>query len=321
MEYMAALRKIQIEMGDVTTDEETVIHKMTDEDRHRFMSDPEIKYAVVDDEIHDKQCEKLRGVSNDFIIFIPTYQDHYKPCSICAVRAYIRAGAEDFGNYEKYVEFYNSHGIHGKAIRKIYIVHKCTTKLDTGVLTIRNREDTWKIADLGKDGEVKLMHNSYNINSKGERVFNGNFHVQVERTNFSNALNKIYNYDSSENPRNHIENEADKLEKKNRKRYRKLSIIGKLKANRRKRLIKKYGLDGEIHLSGFRTIEEFGYPKENQICAYLWETASGDRYWMIGSYSPNYKLFHTEFFGSRKNVKQENVVAWKPLNDEGFRIR
>ena len=110
MEYMAALRKIQIEMGDVTTDEETVIHKMTDEDRHRFMSDPEIKYAVVDDEIHDKQCEKLRGVSNDFIIFIPTYQDHYKPCSICAVRAYIRAGAEDFGNYEKYVEFYNSHG-------------------------------------------------------------------------------------------------------------------------------------------------------------------------------------------------------------------
>ena len=320
MEYMAALRMIQIEMGDRTTDDQTVIRKMTDADRHRFMSDPEIKYAVVDDVIHDKQCEKLRGVSNDFIKFISSYHDHYKICSICAVRACIRAGAEDFENFEKYVEFYNSHGIFGKAIRKMYINNKCTTKLDTGVLTIRNREDTWKIVDLGKTNQVKLLHNSYTINSKCERIFNGNFHVQSERIYFSDALNKIYTYDSRVNPREHIENEAKKLEKKNRKKYKKLSLIEKLKAKRRKHLIKKYSLDGEIHLSGFRTITEFGYPKENQICAYLWETESGDRYWLIGSYSPKYRLFHAEFYGSRKNVKQENVIAWKPLCDEGFRI-
>lgn len=321
MEYMAALRKLRNEMSDDTSDDQPVIRKMSNEDRHRYMSDPQIKYAVVDDVIHDKQCEKIRGVSNDLITFTEEYKDHFLQCQNCTVKACIRAGAEDFENVDKYVEFYNSHGIYGKAIKKIYITHKCTTKLDTGVLTIRNRQDTWKIVDLGKDDEVKLLHNSYSINSKGERIFNGNYHVQVERTTFSNALARIYNYDCKVNPREHVSDEASKIEKRNRKRYKKLSFIEKLKAKRRKHLIKKYNLDGEIKLGGFRMVEEFGYPKENQLCTYLWETASGDRYWMIGSYSPQHKLFHAEFYGSRKNVKQENVIAWKPMYDEEFRIR
>lgn len=321
MNYMEALKQIKIEMDNNTSDDkELSINSITNEERHKFMSDPNIKYVVIDNIIHDKLCENVKGTSNEFLNFYKKYQHHFKQCPNCAVNAYIRTGAEDFCNYEKYINFYYGHRLYGKGIKKLYITNKCTTKLDTGVLTIKNRKDTWKIIDLGKDDMVKLMHNNYIINSKSERSFIGGFHVQSERINFNNALDKIYNYDCNTNPRNHILNEADRIEKNNRKKYKKLSFLKKLEFKLKKFLIKRYNLDGEIYLKGFRKVEDYGYPKHNQICTYLWETDSGDRYWMLGSYSLQNKLFHTSFNGLRKNVKQENVVAWKPMSDDEFRV-
>ena len=50
---------------------------MTEEERHRKMSDVNIKYAVCNNVIHDKQCPILKGVSSEFIRMSEKYNSKY----------------------------------------------------------------------------------------------------------------------------------------------------------------------------------------------------------------------------------------------------
>ena len=121
---------------------------MTEEERHRKMSDVNIKYAVCNNVIHDKQCPILKGVSSEFIRLSEKYNSQYVQCTECACRAYIRYGAEDIENYEKYMDFFEACEMTPRNIRSFYMNRNCISTLDGNVMTVKNRNDTWKIIPL-----------------------------------------------------------------------------------------------------------------------------------------------------------------------------
>ena len=167
---------------------------------------------------------------------------------------------------------------------------------------------------------VKLLHNNYDINPDGTRKFLKGYHIQKENISFKTAIDILAGYNRRGNIEKHISDFSLEVERKFRKSYRHLNLTQKLRYKFRQWVINHYGLNSEIHLDGFKSVKENGYPQDRTLCTYIWESKSKDKYWMVGIYSEGKKAFCATFLENRKTIKQGKVVAWKAMSNDDFLI-
>ena len=170
------------------------------EERHRIMSNQEIKYlySKQDNVIHDKHCSCARHIPDKDLLWAEEYASELKPCSECMIQAYVIAGAKDPKEMDKYLAFFEKTKMSTNQIRKIYVENGVKTRISIDAMTVWHKEDTWRIKSLPKKGHVQLYHNNYVVRKNGVRKFTQDFHVQNPAcldTNISYALSIIKNYE------------------------------------------------------------------------------------------------------------------------------
>lgn len=157
--------------------------------RQRILSNEQIKYIYSEREalFHDKSCREARLIPDDELRYSQEYRKDKKQCPECACKAYVRCGAKDLENYETYRKLFEKMQIQEKLIRHIYVDCGMKTKASVNVLTVWDREDTWKIVSLDTGGRVQLLHNNYHLSPDGERSFDSGYHVQNSVSQSTNA--------------------------------------------------------------------------------------------------------------------------------------
>ena len=168
--------------------------------RHRVLSDERVKFLklITDNSIHDKTCKLLQKYPDRDIICLNEYDEKLSQCRGCAIKAYLRLGAKDPKNYKRYCTFFDNTFLSAKVLREIYVTNKMTTSIFERTLTIKYKEDTWRIISLDNDGNVQLRHNNYKRLTDGTRQFLGGYHIQnnyCKRIKIRPALSVIKTYD------------------------------------------------------------------------------------------------------------------------------
>ncbi len=177
-----------------------VVVPKTGGDFLRMRSDEKVLffYDKLKNIIHDKHCEIAKKLPYDEVKGLPTYPRNKKQCLECALRAYLRVGAEDYKKYRQYEKLFDIMGADIYFIRKIYIDMKCKTRLsDTDTIRIQYGDEAWKIKSLGSSGKVSLSHNDYSLYYDGTRKKYYTYHIQndrCQRTSIQNAINVILRY-------------------------------------------------------------------------------------------------------------------------------
>ncbi|SOC08224.1 hypothetical protein [Pseudobutyrivibrio ruminis] len=168
--------------------------------RHRVLSDEKIKFfrLITDNSIHDKTCKLIQKYPDRDIICLNEYDEKLSQCKACATKAYLRIGATDPKNYKRYCTFFDNTFLSTKVLRDIYVTNRMTTSIFENTLTIKYKEDTWRIISLDNDGNVQLRHNNYKRLTDGTRQFVGGYHIQnnyCKRIKIRPALSVIKTYD------------------------------------------------------------------------------------------------------------------------------
>ena len=168
--------------------------------RHRVLSDEKNKFfkLLTDNSIHDKTCKLLQEHPDRDILCLNEYDEKLPQCRACATKAYLRVGAKDLKNYKRYCTFFDKTFLSAKVLRDMYITNRMTTSIFENTLTIKYKEDTWRIISLDNDGNVQLRHNNYKRLADGTRQFVGGYHIQnkyCKRMKIRPALLAIKSYD------------------------------------------------------------------------------------------------------------------------------
>ena len=302
-----------------------------DEEWQRARSDERIKYALYFNVIHDKCCPRAQEYPTHMLKFVETYPDDGLQCGDCATTAYIRNGAEDMNNIEKYKAFFQRINLSGKGIRKLYIEHDVRTKIDTDIMTIWYKEDTWKIKALTGTPRVELLHNNYVIRN-GQRFFTNGFHTQIPLVDINDAFNYIFGYDYRKHLQPAIESKktgdntapAQVPEPETRVKQSPVSVPEPKRKrlplrerwNNRIRLFMLRYLDLEyhIHIDGITSVKYTEKPNPGEICAFLWRDEYSQEHWMIGSYAAKKNRFVAVIGAYQVRVPYDEVIAWKALD-------
>ncbi|MDD6483895.1 MAG: HTH domain-containing protein [Clostridiales bacterium] len=172
-------------------------------DFFRMMSDEKNLYFYqrAENIIHEKHCELLKHIKLENLRPLTSYKKNKKQCPDCALRAYLRMGAEDYKKYKEYDKLFKRMRADMGLIRKIFVELKFKTRLcDTDTIRIQYGDENWKIKSLdSRTGRVSLSHNDYRLYYDGTRKKYGTYHIQNERcrrTTFQNAVNVITKYKS-----------------------------------------------------------------------------------------------------------------------------
>ena len=305
----------------------------SDAEWQRAKSDVTVKYVLYRGVIHDKCCPHIQDVPAYMIEFTKSYPSAGVQCGDCAVRTYIRNGAEDIGNLEKYIAFFHRVKWKSSSIKKLYVDHNVRTRIDTDVLTIWYKDDTWKIKSSPGTSRVDLLHNNYTIQNN-QRYFTNGFHTQARCIDMSTAISCIYSYDYHRHlqPEPVVENKtvyiaqlpvsepvpkppAQPVAKPTAEPKKKnLSLRDRLKTRIRLFMLRYLGLERNIRIDGLHSIKYAGYPKTGDICAVLWDGDDGNEHWIVASYSPKKQCFHATIGSYQVKIAEDKVIAWKVLD-------
>lgn len=167
---------------------------------HRILSSEQVIYLYSENRriLHEKHCRRAREIPDEELRSLKEYDPAMEQCPECAAAAYIRIGAKDPEDMERYLSLFDRIGMPVKAARKMYLNKQMRTRIRRDTIIVWHKEDMWKIRALSRKGRVQLFHNNYIVGKDGRREFTGNFHIQNEHcrdTNISYALNIIGNYD------------------------------------------------------------------------------------------------------------------------------
>lgn len=167
----------------------------------RMLSNEKTLYFISSDNdtIHEKHCELLKGENVENLIPLSEYKATKKQCPKCALRAYLRMGAEDYKKHKNYAKLFGMMHANIKLIRKIFLELNFKTNLaEANTIRIQNNGESWKIKALNPNtGKISLSHNDYRLNYDGTRKKYGTYHIQNEyckSTNLQNAIYVISNY-------------------------------------------------------------------------------------------------------------------------------
>lgn len=178
--------------------------KQISEKRQAILDDPEIKFIFDPREniVHDRSCPLAAKITDRNLRYTKNYPAHIRQCPECAKKAYIRNGAYDFINYQRYADLYQDMNVDESQLYHIYVECRMKTTVSPGRLNISYLEDSWIIQKLHKSpddpaaSDVCLFHNNYTIED-GKREFDGGYHVQngwMDQTTFQAAIHYIENY-------------------------------------------------------------------------------------------------------------------------------
>lgn len=169
----------------------------------RMLSDEKTLYFyhTTKNTIHEKHCDILKDIKTESLQPLTSYDNEKKQCPHCALKAYLRIGAEDYKKYKEYDNLFKKMKADIDLIRNIYVELNFKTRLsDTSTIRIQYGDENWKIKLLeSSTGKVSLSHNDYRLNYDGTRKKYGTYHIQNERckrTNIQNAINVIIKYKS-----------------------------------------------------------------------------------------------------------------------------
>ena len=305
----------------------------SDEEWQRAKSDVTVKYALYHGVIHDKCCPCIQDVPAYLVEFVKSYPSDGVQCGECAVRTYIRNGAEDMGNFEKYIAFFHRVNWKSSSIKKFYVDHDIRTRIDTDVMTVWYKEDTWKIKSYPGTARVDLLHNNYIIQNN-QRYFTNGFHSQAKCIDMSNAVSCIYSYDYHR----HLQPEsvtkrktvhavnppaADPMPKPQEEQriasvtkpvQKKPSLRIRLKTRIRRFMLRYLRLERTVRIDGLSSIEYAGYPKSGSPCFILWNAEDGNEHWIIAVYSQKKQSFHATIGSYQVRIAEDKVLAWKALD-------
>ena len=304
----------------------------SDEEWQRIKSDESIKYAVRFGMIHAKCCHLIQDYPADSMRFWKSYPEDGMQCGECASRAYIRNGAEDVNNLDKYLAFFHRVNWKPKNIRRLYIEHDVRTRIDTDVITVWYAEDVWKIKSIPGTDRVELMHNNYVLRN-GQRFFTNGFHTQIPYGDMNDAVNNIFGYDyrthlmsatetnkkideesvstSISEPETKAEQTLVPVEKPKRV---KVPLRERWKYRIRLFMLRYLDLEYHIHIDGITAVKYAGKPNQGDICAILWKDEDDREHWMIASYAAKKNRFMAIFGEYQIRVPFSKVVAWKALD-------
>lgn len=149
--------------------------------------------------IHEKHCKLLKNTKADNLKPLSEYKFGPKQCPNCALRAYLRNGAEDHKKYKEYENLFGAMNADIKLIRKIFMEYNFKTRLtDASTVRIQNGVECWKLKLLNSaSGTVSLSHNDYKLNYDGTRKKYATYHIQNKncvRTDIRRAIGTIMNY-------------------------------------------------------------------------------------------------------------------------------
>jgi hypothetical protein len=323
-------------VGEIFPDVEELVQRTEEKPfamsmyRQRIMSDQRVRYiySEKDNVIHDKSCRRTREIDDKDLFYSENYMPQLHQCRECAMRAYIHAGARDYNNYRVYEQLFERLHLWETLARHMYIECGMQTRAYSNVLTIWDREDTWKVEPIDSSGTARLLHNNYHVGKDGSRVFDKGFHVQSEYLSHSGIgaiIHAIETY-SFENHRQMVQEQKERMNSYLERVAQEQTDAQKPKTlwQRIKDVFFKSG-NAEtasetahnniaIHLDGFLPVSEVGYPKQGERCVYIWKTRERQPRWQVGMYDRTLRAFVVNY-GENKFVTDRNkVIYWKRID-------
>jgi hypothetical protein len=305
----------------------------------KIMANDDIKFVYRDGKniIHDKSCVNASSIDEDHLHYAKFYPSYMKPCTMCELKSYIRNSALDFDNYEKYNALFNDLNMPMSFARYIYVERRMATRItDDGCITVKYRDDTWKIQRIPGTDKVCLYHNSYDVYN-GRRVFTGGFHVQstyTSNTDIVTALKTIDSYSWDVHKSDNVD-KRKKAEREKQKRIREQEIRQDALERKefyesvtRKSLLTRvreffsarYTEENEedisgsgyyIHIDNFHDPAKRDLPHNGQKCMYLWRDRDNRIKWQVGVFDKKSNSFTAVFNGATIYSSMKNVVGWK----------
>ena len=206
-DYSRLLNELQHKASDPDTSAHSV-HKassLVNEDNHsqitvadakrlrkKALQNPEIRfiYSSKTGIVHDKDCYYVTNIDSEHFFATETFPEDMKTCPKCYRRALVRAGlspsrTKDIDAY--YDETYRI-GVTEQELYKLTVQHHAQfCGVGHNRVRIKLNDDTWEIRK--KDEFLLLLHNSYSVDSEYNRIFDGEFHLQIKA-----ALHRGYGY-------------------------------------------------------------------------------------------------------------------------------
>lgn len=308
--------------------------------RHRIMSDQKIHYLYSGYEkiLHEKHCVHAKTIPDEKLQWSEELVHGLQVCPECEITAYIRYGAKDPEETDTYMQFFEKTKITTEWIRKLFVDYGMKTRIYPDIMTVWDKQDTWRIKALPQKGHVQLYHNNYVIRKNGVREFTNGFHLQnlsCEDTDITNAIKQIHNYEYIPEEWAYHQNNREKIEKINKQHAQKEEenalSLEELLANEKERKtvwsqIKNYFRSmfrkkTVFDTYGFQMVSDHGYPKNKTLCIYIWKNKNEELFWQMGIYNQKAKQFSVKYGDAVYAVKQTKVIAWKKVTAETMKIK
>ena len=129
---------------------------------------------------HDKSCEEVRKIEYEGLRASENPPEGFTPCKSCMMNMLIRRGCkDDFKNAGMYRFFFTKGGIDEELLKKFFEQHNTSFRIESvSKLKVVCKDDSWKIETDGRGNFINLYHNSYTVDKKGVRHFDGSYHIQ-----------------------------------------------------------------------------------------------------------------------------------------------
>ncbi len=281
-------------------------------------------YRAGDDVVHDMGCKIAARIPKQERMETDEYPRFKNQCPNCAAYAYVRLGAQDPARMQDYLRLYRYMQVPIDLLRYMYVDLGMKTSIYENTVTVKYKQDTWRIKALDNKGHVCLFHNNYTVEGD-HRVFIKGFHVQSELTRSTNVTYAIKVIESYAWSMHRISAKYDKTEEpkltlRERLRMRKLERAKKRLESSRRMVMELQGQvtpdakkDFMIPLENFNMVKEKGFPRPASRCLYVYETKNGILQWSVGEYDAGNKRFVVKYGTEDFVTDASKVIAWRPV--------
>lgn len=144
---------------------------------------------------HDISCRYAKTIDKANIKLTKRFPKRkYTYCKYCGKTAILRSCINDVENFDSYIKLFEDVPVDN--LFQLYVKSEAYSNWQGENLIIFCRHDYWKL--VPQNDKIILYHNSYLVDSEGNRYFTGEWHPQADGKLYSTkqALKKLskYNY-------------------------------------------------------------------------------------------------------------------------------
>ena len=168
--------------------------------RKKLLQNPEIRfvYSLQHPVVHDRDCMYASRIKDNDFGASSSFPELMEKCDMCYRRALVRAGLPSvrIRDIDLYYNALYCIGITEQELHALTVQHKAQfCGIGKNVVRIKLRDDTWEIRNNGE--YLLLLHNNYRVNDNYERIFDGEFHLQmtsIARNGFGYFIEEMSEY-------------------------------------------------------------------------------------------------------------------------------